>query len=142
MKARQTTRPNEQDHRLLAVWAADCAEHVLPHFEEKYPKDDRPRKAIEAARAWTRGEIRVSQARTAALAAHAAARAADDAAARAAARAAGHAAATAHVAGHARGAALYAVKVAAASGATAESDWQYRRLPEHLRPLTSPASQA
>ena len=142
MKARQTTRPNEQDHRLLAVWAADCAEHVLPYFEQKYPKDDRPRKAIEAARAWTRGEIRVSQARTAALAAHAAARDADDDAARAAARAAGHAAATAHVAGHARGAALYAVKVAAASGATAESDWQYRRLPEHLRPLTSPASQA
>jgi hypothetical protein len=142
MKARQTTRPNEQDHRLLAVWAADCAEHVLPYFEEKYPKDDRPRKAIEAARAWTRGEIRVSQARTAALAAHAAARDADDDAARAAARAAGHAAATAHVAGHARGAALYAVKVAAASGATAESDWQYRRLPEHLRPLTSPASEA
>ena len=135
-------RPNEQDHRLLALWAADCAEHVLPYFEEKYPKDDRPRKAIEAARAWTRGEIRVSEARTAALAAHAAARDADDAAARAAARAAGHAAATAHVAGHARGAALYAVKVAAASGATAESDWQYRRLPEHLRPLTSPASQA
>lgn len=135
-------RPNEQDHRLLAVWAADCAEHVLPYFEEKYPNDDRPRKAVEAARAWTRGEIRVSQARTAALAAHAAARDADEDTARAAARAAGHAAATAHVAGHARGAALYAVKVAAASGATAESDWQYRRLPEHLRPLTSPASQA
>ena len=111
-------RPNEQDHRLLAVWAADCAEHVLPYFEEKYPNDDRPRKAVEAARAWTRGEIRVGEARTAALAAHAAAREADDAAACAAARAAGHAAATAHVAGHARGAASYAVKASATSAAT------------------------
>jgi len=142
MKARQTTRPNEQDHRLLAVWAADCAEHVLPYFEEKYPKDDRPRKAIEAARAWTRGEIRVSQARTAALAAHAAARDADEDTARAAARAAGHAAATAHVATHARGAAWYAVKAAAASGGSREADWQHRRLPRHLRPLAFPAQEA
>ena len=131
-------RPNEQDHRLLALWAADCAEHVLPYFEEKYPNDDRPRKAVEAARAWTRGEIRVSEARTAALAAHAAARDADDAAACAAARAAGHAAATAHVAGHARGAASYAVKASAASAATTESDWQHRRLPQHFRPLAFP----
>jgi len=130
MKARQTKRPNEQDHRLLAVWAADCAEHVLPYFEEKNPKDDRPRKAIEAARAWTRGEIRVGQARTAPLAAHAAA------------RAAGHAAATAHVAGHARGAASYAVKAAAASGASREAGWQDRRLPRHLRPLAFPAREA
>ena len=27
---------------MLAIWAADCAEHVLPYFEERYPKDDRP----------------------------------------------------------------------------------------------------
>ena len=141
MKPAPSKRLDEQDHRLLALWAADCADHVLPYFEEKYPKDDRPRKAIEAARAWTRGEIRVSGARTAALAAHAAARDADDAA-RAAARAAGHAAATAHVASHARGAASYAVKaVKAATGsdATTESDWQYRRLPEQLWPVVFPA---
>jgi hypothetical protein len=37
---------------VLVFWAADCAEHVLPVFETKYPEDDRPRKAIEAARAW------------------------------------------------------------------------------------------
>ncbi len=65
-------RLDKSDHSSLALWAADCAEHVLPHFEEKYPKDDRPRKAIEAARAWTRGEIRVGVARTAGVAAHAA----------------------------------------------------------------------
>jgi hypothetical protein len=141
MKVEQTKRLGEQDHRLLVLWAADCAEHVLPYFEEKYPKDDRPRKAIEAARAWTRGEIRVGQARAAALATHAAARDAGDDAARAAARAAGHAAATAHVAGHARGAASYAVKAVkttTGSDATTESDWQYERLAEHLRPVVFP----
>ena len=137
MKGEHAKRLDEEDHRSLVLWAADCAEHVLPYFEEKYPKDDRPRKAIEAGRAWVRGEIPMSEARAAAFAAHAAARDADQAAARAAARAAGHAAATAHVAGHARHAAAYAVTAATAAAAVTatERDWQYRRLPEHLRPV-------
>jgi hypothetical protein len=135
MKGEHAKRLSVQDHRSLVLWAADCAEHVLLYFEEKYPEDDRPRKAVEAGRAWARGEIAVSEARAAAFAAHAAARDADHAAARAAARAAGHAAATAHVAGHAHHAAAYAVTAASAT----ERDWQYRRLPEHLRPVAFPA---
>jgi len=148
MKVEHAKRVDEQDHRSLVLWAADCAEHVLPYFEEKYPEDNRPRKALEAGRAWVRGEIAMSEARAAAFAAHAAARDADHAAARAAARAAGHAAATAHVADHARHAAAYAVTAATAaaiptdaSAATAtERDWQYRRLPEHLRSVAFPPS--
>ena len=98
-----------RDRRAQAARVADCAERVLPYFEEAFPDDDRPRKAIEAARAWARGEIRVSEARAAALEAHAAARAASaHPAAVAAARSAGHAAATAHMAGHARHAEAYA----------------------------------
>ena len=133
------------EHRLLALWATDCADHVLPCFETQYPDDNRPRRAVEAGRAWVRDEIACGKARTAALAAHAAARDADDPAARAAARAAGHAAATAHVAGHARHAATYAVKaVTYASGTTdadaaaKERDWQLRHLPEHLRASVFP----
>ncbi len=38
------------------LFAADCAEHVLPLFEREYPTDNRPRRAIEAARALARGE--------------------------------------------------------------------------------------
>ena len=64
----------DEDHRLLATWAADCAEHVLHHFEQVRPADDRPRRAIDRARAWTRGEITMTQARTAAGHANAAAR--------------------------------------------------------------------
>jgi len=45
---------SEQDLRLFA---ADCAEHVVHFYEAKYPNDDRPRKAIEATRAFARGEI-------------------------------------------------------------------------------------
>ncbi|HSK48268.1 MAG TPA: hypothetical protein VLA05_09740, partial [Coriobacteriia bacterium] len=40
----------DPDHRLLAKWAADCAEHVLPLFETVQPADARPRIAIEEAR--------------------------------------------------------------------------------------------
>ena len=142
-------RLDERHHGSLVLWATDCAEHVLPYFEEKYPKDDRPRSAVEAGRAWARGEIAMGEARAAAFAAHAAARDADQAAARAAARAAGHAAATAHVAGHATHAANYAVTAArspdaavptdSAAAPAKERDWQYRRLPKHLRPVVFPA---
>jgi hypothetical protein len=114
---------SKMDHRTLAIWAADCAEHVLSYFEDKYPKDNRPRKAIEAVRAWVRGETSVSEARCAAFAAHAAARDAEEGAARAVARAAGHAAATAHVAGHAVHAANYAAMFIAK-----ERDFQYQHL--------------
>ncbi|MFC4549163.1 MULTISPECIES: putative immunity protein [Halorussus] len=132
---------DEETHRSLARWAADCAEHVLAHFEEARPDDDRPRKAVEAARAWARGEVTMGEAREAALAAHAAARETDRTAAREAARAAGHAAATAHVDGHAEGAANYGVKAAVAAGgddaAEAERDWQFERRPERLRSVVT-----
>jgi len=121
---------NNRDKVSLAVWAADCAEHVLPLFERHRPEDDRPRKAIEAARAFARGEIRVGVARKAALAAHAAARDCTNDAARAAARAAGHAAATAHSARHALGPVMYASKAAGFAASAAEREWQSRRLLE------------
>lgn len=36
----------------IVLVACSLAEKVLPLFEKKYPNDSRPRKAIEAARAW------------------------------------------------------------------------------------------
>ncbi|MFL6528288.1 MAG: putative immunity protein, partial [Chthoniobacterales bacterium] len=102
--------PLELDtHRLLAAWAARCAEHVV-HF----CPDARAQRAIEAAKMWAKGRISVGVARRAAIAAHAAARESRSDAARAAARAAGHAAATAHMADHSLGPALYGVKAAEA----------------------------
>ena len=122
------------NHIVLAVWAADCAERVLPYFEANYPQDNRPRLAIEAVRAWVRGEMKMTEARKAAFAAHAAARAADPVTGRtcSAARAAGHAAATAHVATHAVHAAAYAAtSVRDTNGDTVEErEWQYQHLLE------------
>jgi len=132
----------DADHRLLAVWAADCAQHVLHHFEQARPGDDRPRRAIELGRAWARGEITMTQARTAAFAAHAAAREAVGAA-REAARAAGHAVAVAHMADHELGAAAYAIRAARAAAREGEREeagrlecqWQRAQLPGEIREL-------
>ncbi len=133
-----TVKPSQEDHRALASWAADCAEHVLRLFEALRPDDERPRAAIAAARAWARGELKVGPARAAALAAHAAARAVPEGAAREAARAAGHAAGSAHMPGHARIGATYAARAAALDGAERERDWQARRLPKHLEAVGLP----
>lgn len=97
------------DQRSRALWAADCAERVLHYFESEHPRDDRPRRAVEGARAWARGDISMMDARRLAVAAHAAARACTQPTATAAARATGHAVATAHARGHARGGASYAL---------------------------------
>jgi hypothetical protein len=121
---------SERDHRLWTVWAADCAEHVLFRFEDVYPDDDRPRKAIEAARAYVRGELDMQEVRKFAFAAHAAARDATRPESIAAARSAGHAAATAHVYTHAKHAATYALKSAIDPGR--EREWQLLKLPESL----------
>ena len=126
------------DQTTMAVWAAYCAERVLPLFESVYPEDDRPRRAIEACRAWAEtGVFRMVDIRGASLAAHAAARdAKKGSAAQFAARAAGQAVATAHVPQHAYGAAYYALKaVAAANPANVarEREWQAEQLPEGLR---------
>ncbi len=99
----------EDDRRVLAVWAADCAERTLPLFEAQAPGDMRPRDAIDGVRAFARGELRIGPVRALSARAHAAAREVSDPRAVAAARAAGHAAGTAHMAAHARGVA-YAAK--------------------------------
>jgi len=64
----------DEHHRLLAEWAALCAEHVLHFFDEEQPSDTRPHDAIDAGRAWIRGDLRMGDSRRAAFAANAAAR--------------------------------------------------------------------
>ena len=132
----------DSDHRLLALWAAVCAEHVLHFFESAQPADLRPRQAIEQTRAWVRGEITMTQARAAGGHAMAAARALRGAA-RHAAYAAGQAAVVAHVAAHELGAAAYAIKAARAAVPQGEGEragrlecrWQRDQLPAAVREL-------
>ncbi len=132
----------DDDHRLLALWAATCAEHVLPLFERAVQDDDRPRRAIEAVRSWVRGELPMMRAR--ALGGHAMGAARPlRGGPRFAAYAAGQAACVAHVPEHDLGAAAYAIKAARAAVPPAESEqagrrecrWQRDQLPAQLRDL-------
>lgn len=100
-----------EDRRVVAAWAADCADRVLAIFEDAVPDDDRVRAAIDQARSFAAGELDVRDAvRRRGGDAGAAARAAPVPAARAAAYAAEQAAAVAHMGAHALGAAGYAAR--------------------------------
>jgi hypothetical protein len=128
----------KSDHKTLAVWAIDCAERVFPFFEEEYPEDHRPRKAIETLKTWINtGAFKMAVIRKASLDSHAAAREVGrDNAARSAARAAGQAVATAHVPTHSIGSAIYALQAIhratnpsdTHAAVAKERDWQYQHL--------------
>ncbi|MDQ2757092.1 MAG: hypothetical protein M3Y71_11090 [Actinomycetota bacterium] len=132
----------DADHRLLALWAAACAEHVLPLFERERPGDSRPRDAIARTRGWAGGEVGMMQSRASGGDAMGAARPLLDAP-RWAAYAAGQAACVPHVAEHDLGAAAYAIKAVRAAapvgdGVVAgrrECEWQRSQLPEGVRAL-------
>ena len=105
---------NDSVHRLIAMRAADCAQHVLHLFEEETPDDDRPRIAIEQARAWARGEITTGQA-----------------------------VAVAHMAAHELGASAYGIRAVRAASSEDRRDvagcsefrWQHTQLPREIRDL-------
>jgi hypothetical protein len=124
----------QPDKQLLAIWAAEYAERVLPYFTERYPDDDRPRMAIEVIREWViTGLFKMPVIRGASLAAHAAAKGKTEPDARFAAHAAGQAVATAHVPTHALGAALYGIRAVTAHSGNVddglkERDWLLQRL--------------
>lgn len=133
----------EMNHQRMALWAADCATHVLAIFEAHHPGDGRPREAIGAARGWAREKISMQRAHEAARAAYAAARETGHPDAALAARAAAHAAESAQAMEHARHAAAYAITAAAraaesggtpAEAAVAERNWQYRELRKRIEP--------
>jgi hypothetical protein len=103
---------SEADRRVVAAWAADCAERVLRLFEAEAPDDDRPRALIARARAFARGEVNTAGEIRRRFAGGVGAHDVMTPAAAAAARAAGQAVAICHMGAHALGAAAYAVKAA------------------------------
>jgi hypothetical protein len=103
---------SEADRRLVASWAADCAERVLWVFEAEAPQDDRPRNLIARTRAFARGELNTADGIRTRFAGGVGRDEVKGSAAAAAARAAGQAAAVCHMGAHALGAAAYAAKAA------------------------------
>lgn len=114
-----------QSKTTLANWGISYAEaHLLPIFEKEYPDDPRPRTALEAARDWMAGKVKLPQVRKLILDAHAAAREAEgNPAAQGAARAVGQAASTVHAATHSLGLALYGALAISYDRIGTDADW-------------------
>lgn len=101
---------SQDERRVVAAWAADCAERVLPLFLAAAPGDDRPRNLIVRARAFARGDLTIADEIRRRFAGAVHVGDVDTPAAMAAARAAGQAVAVCHMGAHALGAAAYAAK--------------------------------
>lgn len=125
------------DRRLVAGWAADCAQRVLPVFEAETSSDDRPRDAIARARAFAGGGLDAAGEIRRRFLAHRAAHSVNSPAAKTAAWPAAQASAVAHMGVHALGAAAYAVKAAElrspGEGGAAEVSWQLEHMSEPVR---------
>jgi hypothetical protein len=130
---------SEADRRVVAAWAADCAEHVLAIFEAEAPADDRPRALISRTRAFARGELRTADEIRRRFAGGVGTGDVDAPAAAAAARAAGQAVAVCHMGAHALGAAAYAAKAAGLAdpgrpeAVDEEIGWQLDQMPAEVR---------
>jgi hypothetical protein len=130
---------SEVDRRIVAAWAADCAERVLGLFEAEAPGDGRPRTAIARARAFARGELDVAEEIQRRFVGGGAAREVIAPQSVAAARAAGQAAAIPHMGAHALGAAAYAAKAAGLAApdqreaVSQEIRWQVDRMSVAVR---------
>jgi hypothetical protein len=130
---------SEADRRLVAAWAADCAERVLGLFEAKVPADDRLRAAIARARAYARGEVNTAAEIRRRFVGGVSVGEVKSPVALAAARAAGQAVAICHMGAHALGAAAYAVQAAGLASPDRpavvgdEIRWQLARMTAEVR---------
>lgn len=137
MRSPQTL--SETERRIVAAWAADCAERVLGIFQSAVPGDARPRELIGRARAFARGELGVADGIRRRFDGGVPVHEVGVPAAAAAARAAGQAAATAHMGAHALGAAAYAARAVGlawperADAVTAELRWQVEHMSSAVR---------
>jgi len=124
----------EDSTAISRLFAVDCAEHVLPIYEAKYPNDKRVRVCIETTRRYLAGKASLAELRTAADTAYYAAKVANAIYAGYAADAAYYAAdaaKTSYFATYAKSAYYTASK--ATSSAAAEREWQTERFLEILR---------
>lgn len=96
-----------QNHRVMVLWALDFAAESVARLEEKYPEEKRPREALEAARDWAAGTIKMRLAQRKILDCHAFAKEIENKEDIAVCHSIGQACAVVHTAGHAIGYPIY-----------------------------------
>ena len=98
---------DQSNRRVLILWALELAEETALQLAERYPEDLRPGEAIDAARAWASGGVKMPIAKQAILNCHAMAKVLTDPADIARCHAVGQACSVVHTSGHALGYPLY-----------------------------------
>ena len=96
-----------QNHRVMSLWAFDFAEESIKKLKEKYPNEKRPREALEAARNWASGKIKMPLAQRKILDCHAFAKEISNREDITTCHAVGQACAVVHTAKHAIGYPIY-----------------------------------
>ena len=115
-----------QSKTTLANWSIEYSyANILPIYEKAYPNDDRCKRALDAAKEWLDGKVKLPYVKNIILnECHAAAREADEnPAAQAAARTCGQAAATIHAPTHSLGLALYGALAVAYDTLGVNTSW-------------------
>ena len=97
----------DQSHKTMVLWALDLAAESVAKLADKYPDESRPREALEAARAWAAGRIKMPLAQRKILDCHTFAKEIDRKEDIALCHAVGQACAVVHTAGHAIGYPMY-----------------------------------
>ncbi len=131
-------------HKVLAIWAIDCLNKVLPLFEAKYPKETVLKMAVHTLQRWVNDEIEMWEARKYTYTVLALARdmEKDDKPYSQIVRAASHCLATCHVPIHSERAAMYIVsairlinknKINVETLMIKERLWQLNRLKELMK---------
>lgn len=100
-------RLENENHRTVTLWALELADETVRLLEEKYPLEDRPRKALEGARLWASGEIRMREAQRKILDCHGFAKELESQEDIALCHAVGQGCSVVHTAGHALGYPMY-----------------------------------
>ncbi len=99
------------EHKILAIWAIDCLNRILPLFRNKYPEETIPDTAVYTLNKWINDAIKMWDARkyTYTVLALAKSMGKDDKPYSQIVRAASHCLATCHVPTHSEGTAMYVV---------------------------------
>ena len=98
---------NQQEHRVITLWAFEFAEETITKLQRKYPSETRPQEALTAAQDWAAGKIKMRPAQRKILDCHAFAKEILPKEDIAMCHAVGHACAVVHTAGHAIGYPIY-----------------------------------
>lgn len=97
----------QANRRTVAAWALACVEEPVEQLSRRYPTDPRPREALEMARLWAMGKVKMPSARPAILAVHAMAKQLQDPGDAALCHGVGQGCSTVHTPRHAMGLPIY-----------------------------------